>query len=103
MSKIFNADTTQLICQWLKFIDFTLKQRNMVGQVKLSMTAVQQIIQNSRKKTASKQDESALVKKIEDACRKFDKKNSGFIGDMDVVNILGLVNVHCQHEKVKML
>ena len=64
------------------------------------MTAVQQIIQNSRKKTASKQDETALIKKIEEACRKFDKKNTGFVGDMDVVNILGLVNVHCQHEKV---
>ena len=72
----------------------------MVGQVKLSMTAVQQIIQNSRQKTASKKDESAIVKKIEEACRKLDEKNTGFVGDMDVVNILGLANVHCQPAKV---
>jgi len=66
------------------------------------MTAVKQILKSSRSKTASKnkQDEDEVIKKVDDACRKFDKKNSGYLSEMEIISILGYVNISCPHEKV---
>jgi len=71
-----------------------------MGKVQLSMTAAKQILKNSRRKTASKENDDDYVRKIDEACKKFDKKGTGYISEIDIISILGYVNLSCQHKKV---
>ena len=41
-----------------------------------------------------------MVKKISAACTKFDKKNTGYLSDVDVMSVLGYADVKCNQEKV---
>ena len=52
------------------------------------------------RRTCIFQEEDSLVQRIHDACLQFDKKSSGVLTEMDIITILGLVKVNCQHEKV---
>ena len=45
------------------------------------------------------QDDGTLIKEIEAACTKFDSSGSGLMTEVDVVSVLGYVNISCQHDK----
>lgn len=71
-----------------------------MGKVSLSLSAVRQILRHRKSKPMSKEEEDHLVQKIHDSCVQFDKKSSERITEMDIITILGLVRVNCQHDKV---
>ena len=49
---------------------------------------------------ANFQNDDDYVRKIDEACKKFDKKGTGYISEIDIISILGYVNLSCQHKKV---